>query len=113
MVCYAAAAAAYPSSLTRFASLGLLQYAWFHQLSHDLPWLVPRIARHHALHHLAPNRNHSVSFSWPDRLFGTHLARTPKMTVPVRVQSMLDGGAPPCFATERKQKRDAYPVGQS
>lgn len=74
--CYAVAALAYATSYTRWLSLGLLQYAYFHGLSHDWPALVPRIARHHAIHHLAPNMNQCISFSWPDRLlFRTHLAR--------------------------------------
>jgi len=117
--CYAAALIAYPSHLTRWICLGLLQYAWFHQLSHDLPWLVPSIAHHHGIHHMAPGRNHGVSASWPDRLFGTHLARVPKTAVPVRVDPMLDGRAPPCFHTQRRSERqgsdaraDAYPVGE-
>ena len=57
-------------SLTRWAALGLMQYAYFHQLSHDLPALVPRIARFHGIHHLAPNRNPSISFSCQFRAQG-------------------------------------------
>ena len=114
--CYAVAALAYATSYTRWLSLGLLQYAYFHGLSHDWPALVPRIARHHAIHHLAPNMNQCISFSWPDRLlFRTHLSRPPRgLKIPVRVEPMLRGGIPPCFDTERKQQRRAaaYPADQ-
>ena len=102
--CYAAALLAYcASQYTRIASLGLLQYAWFHQMSHDCPLLVPRIARHHAIHHLSPAHNHCISFSWPDVLFGTHLSSQPRaVDLPARLKPMLDGQVPPCFATERR-----------
>ena len=114
--CYAVAALAYATSYTRWLSLGLLQYAYFHGLSHDWPALVPRIARHHAIHHLAPNMNQCISFSWPDRLlFRTHLAQPPRgLKIPVRVEPMLRGGIPPCFDTERKRQRRAaaYPADQ-
>ena len=73
-----------------------------------------RIARHHAIHHLAPNMNQCISFSWPDRLlFRTHLAPPRGLKIPVRVEPMLRGGIPPCFDTERKQqRRAAYPADQ-
>ena len=77
------------------APLGLLQYAYFHGLSHDWPALVPRIARHHAIHHLAPNMNQCISFSWPDRLlFRTHLSSRHAASIPVRVEPMLRGVPP-------------------
>ena len=106
--CYAVALVAYGTSYTRWFSLALLQYAYFHGLSHDWPELVPIIARHHALHHLAPNKNHCISFSWPDRfLFGTNYTKPPRgLTIPVRVDPMLRGVEPPCFDTERKRRAD-------
>ena len=129
--CYLMAVAAYHSSYTRGACIGFLsvaansnpttigivsqthecpparrsQYAWFHQLSHDWPALVPHAARHHAIHHIAPSKNLSISLSWPDRVFGTNLPQLPRAApVPVRVEPMLEGRSPPCYATERRRK---------
>ena len=106
--CYAAAALAYCSAYTRLASLGLMQYAWFHQMSHDWPALCPLIARHHGIHHLAPSRNQCISFSWPDRAFGSFLPRPPKAATPLRVEPMIEGREPPCYRTRRIS--EAYPV---
>lgn len=94
--CYVLALLCYMGgSFTRWAVLGLMQYAFFHQLSHDMPVIVPHIARFHGIHHLAPNRNNAISFSWPDRVFGTYLTEPPSIRVYKRVQPMIDGLVPP------------------
>lgn len=91
--CYPAMMLCYCTTYTKFITLGLLQYAFFHQLSHDLPELVPGIARHHGVHHMAPGKNHGVSASWPDRVFGTYLARVPAVPARPRVTFMVDGNS--------------------
>ena len=89
--CYPVAIACYATPYTKWITLGLLQYAWFHQLSHDLPELVPGMARHHGIHHMTTYKNHGVSFSWPDRVFGTYQADVPrKCTPPSRLGLMIE-----------------------
>ena len=90
--CYPAMLAAYACPATRFATLGLLQYAFFHQLSHDLPELVPGAARHHGIHHMSPYKNHGVSAAWPDRVFGTYLPKPPAHPTRPRVTFMVQKG---------------------
>lgn len=88
---YPVAMAMYATPYTKFATLGFLQYAWFHQLSHDLPELVPGMALHHGIHHTTSNKNHGVSFAWPDRVFGTFLAEPPKnYKPPDRLAAMIE-----------------------
>jgi hypothetical protein len=76
---YIVAVLAYPMPWTRPASLGLLQYAWFHQLSHDLPFLaLPGTSNLHLIHHADSHLNYGISGAtfpfqhWPDVLFGTY-----------------------------------------
>lgn len=88
---YPVAMFCYYCPYTKWITLGLLQYAWFHQLSHDLPELVPATARHHGIHHTSPYKNHSVSLSWPDRVFGTYQAEpNPNYKPRSRVTFMLE-----------------------
>jgi len=73
---YVVAALAYPCPWTRAATLGLLQYAWFHQLCHDMPWLMPETSALHMLHHHDVTANYGISLPgalhWPDRLLGNY-----------------------------------------
>eukprot|EP00929_Paragymnodinium_shiwhaense_P084110 TRINITY_DN44958_c0_g1_i1.p1 TRINITY_DN44958_c0_g1~~TRINITY_DN44958_c0_g1_i1.p1 ORF type:complete len:320 (-),score=48.93 TRINITY_DN44958_c0_g1_i1:27-986(-) len=65
---------AYPCELTRPATLGLLQYAWFHQMSHDWPALaLPGTSELHMLHHKDSHVNFVISSTmqhWPDVILG-------------------------------------------
>jgi sterol desaturase/sphingolipid hydroxylase (fatty acid hydroxylase superfamily) len=97
--CYLMAALTQLHPYTTGAGLGFLQYAFFHQLSHDQPTWLPSVSRHHGIHHLAPDKNHSITMSWPDCVFGTQLDYVPKeLVVSRRVAPMLGHVHPPMLS---------------
>mmetsp|Transcript_29441 Transcript_29441/g.80517 ORF Transcript_29441/g.80517 Transcript_29441/m.80517 type:complete len:386 (-) Transcript_29441:51-1208(-) len=71
---YVLALIAYPFGPLRAVCFGLLQYALFHQLCHDAPWLVPGTSEPHMRHHAHADVNYCISLPaslhWPDLIFG-------------------------------------------
>ena len=53
------------------SAICLLIYWTVHTLIHIKPQLIPKLYKHHHLHHIHNNCNYSVSFIWPDILFRT------------------------------------------
>ena len=53
------------------SAICLLIYWNVHTLIHLKPHWIPKLYKHHHLHHIHNNCNYSVSFIWPDILFRT------------------------------------------
>lgn len=49
------------------------QYWIIHSLIHHCPSIVPKLSRHHDLHHNNPTKNFAVSSRFPDYIFKTLL----------------------------------------
>lgn len=52
--------------------VGLVWYLIVHRVSHSWPEILPRLSKHHLLHHRNPKYNFGVSSPFFDHIFGTY-----------------------------------------
>lgn len=54
-----------------FITYAYMRYWIIHTIIHFYPHYLPRLSKHHLLHHKYKKYNFAVSSIWPDYLFGT------------------------------------------
>ena len=67
-----------------FVFLGILKYWMFHNTIHYYPEILPKLSKHHLIHHQDPKYNFSVSSRLPDMILGTYRERE----IPKRVAKL-------------------------
>jgi sterol desaturase/sphingolipid hydroxylase (fatty acid hydroxylase superfamily) len=52
--------------------LSFFKYQLAHLILHKYPFVFPQLSKFHAIHHVNPKVNYTITAMWPDKVFGTY-----------------------------------------